>query len=106
MDTSTEAKLSIDASALEQLVYEAILSTKDRGAISDELRAMFPWLAYSSVTARFANLEATGRIYRPGVTRIGNSGRRQMVMWADKYMKQVSDRLWRIVNGTLQTKGL
>lgn len=97
MNTSQEAHLSVDTTALEQLVYEAILSSKDRGLISDELRAMFPALAYSSVTARFARLELTGRIYRPGVTRIGNSGRRQMVMWADKYTQRVSDRLWKIV---------
>jgi hypothetical protein len=95
--TSTSAKLSIDTTALEQLVYEAILSTKERGAISDELRHMFPNLAYSSVTARYAALEAQGRIYRPGVTRQGDSGRAQMVMWAGKYAGRASDRLRKVL---------
>jgi hypothetical protein len=97
LTTSHAAKLSVNTTALEDMVYKAILSTKDRGAISDELRHMFPGLAYSSVTARFYNLEKTGRIYRPGVTRLGDSGRAQMVMWADKYTMRVSDRLRRIL---------
>lgn len=95
--TSYAAQLSVDTTALEQMVYEAILSTKERGAISDELRHMFPNLAYSSVTARFFNLEKQGRIYRPGVTRRGDSGRAQMVMWADKYQQRVSDRLRKVL---------
>lgn len=95
--TSTAAALSVNTTALEEMVYQAILSTKDRGAISDELRHMFPGLAYSSVTARFHSLERQGRIYRPGVTRQGDSGRAQMVMWADKYEQRISDRLRRVL---------
>lgn len=97
MNTSAAAVHSVDTTALEQMVYEAILSTKDRGAISDELRHTFPTLAYSSVTARYASLEKQGRIYRPGVTRMGDSGRAQMVMWADKYEQRVSDRLRKVL---------
>jgi hypothetical protein len=93
--TSIAAALSVDTSALEELVYQAILDTKDRGAIADELRRAYPTLAYSSITARFFNLEKQGRIYRPGITRRGDSGRAQQVMWADKYTQRVSDRLRR-----------
>lgn len=95
--TSAAALESIDSAALEQMVYEAILATKERGAISDELRRAYPSLAYSSVTARYAALEAQGRIYRPGVTRLGDSGRAQQVMWADKYQQCVSDRLRKVL---------
>ena len=45
---------------------------------------------------RFAPLERKQRIYRPGVTRMGRSGRLQLVMYADKYEQKVSDRLRRV----------
>ena len=93
MNTSQQAALSIDTTMLEQMVYEAILSTGKRGAIGDELRHMLPGLAYSSVTARFFNLVRTGRVYRPGYVRKGDSGRMQQVMWADKYRERIAKTL-------------
>jgi hypothetical protein len=79
--TSTAARLSISATHLEDLVYETIREFGLGGAISDEVRAKLPWLAYSSVTARFHNLVESGRIRVIGA-RKGSSGRSQRVMVA------------------------
>ena len=97
MNTSHKALASVDTTALENLVYQAVLHAKMDGLIADELRQMFPTLAYSSITMRFCVLDNKGRIYRPGVTRPGDSGRAQMVMYADKYRQRVSDRLRKIL---------
>ena len=85
MTTSKDALDSLDTTALETLVLSAIKKFGLRGCISDELRGAFPTLAYSSVTARFANLVKTKRVWRPGATRPGSSGREQQIMWAYEY---------------------
>jgi hypothetical protein len=71
---------SIDRTELEQKVLDVIEAAGATGCISDEVRAAYPHLSYSSVTARFASLEKKGAIYRAGDTRRGDSGRRQQVM--------------------------
>jgi hypothetical protein len=80
--TSEEALDSIDPTRLEQLAYETIYSYGPRGCISDEVRQAHKDLAYSSVTARWANLERKGKIVRLGDRRKGISGRSQYVMRA------------------------
>lgn len=84
MNTSNIAKQSIDTATLERMVANAIAKAGPNGLISDEVRAIFPELAYSSVTARFAALERRGVITRRGDTRPGNSGRPQLIMRADQ----------------------
>jgi hypothetical protein len=66
------------------------------GATADDLEQMLQ-MRSNVITPRFAPLERKERIYRPGVTRMGNSQRRQLVMYADKYEQRVSDRLRKII---------
>ena len=79
-DTSHEAAQSIDTTTLERMVYDAILSFGSRGCISDEVRAMYPWLPYSSVTARYRSLLDKKYIADTGARRAGKSGRNQRVL--------------------------
>lgn len=83
-DTSHEAAQAVDSAKLEALVYEAIRSFGDAGCISDEVRALFPHLPYSSVTARYKALTNKGFIEDTGLRRDGLSGRPQRVLRATK----------------------
>jgi hypothetical protein len=83
-DTSNEAAQAVDTTKLEALVYEAIRSFGDQGCISDDVRAMFPSLPYSSVTARYKALIDKGYIEDTGDRRQGGSGRSQRVLRATK----------------------
>jgi hypothetical protein len=87
--TSLAAYHSVDLTELEQLVLDTVESYGITGCISDEVRARHPTLSYSSITARFASLEAEGQIFRAGDTRVGNSGRGQKVMRHIKYASSV-----------------
>lgn len=79
--TSHEAATSIDSKKLESMVYEAIKSYGAAGCISDDIRAMYPHLPYSSVTARYKALIEKGFIEIIG-SRPCKSGRNQRVMRA------------------------
>jgi hypothetical protein len=83
-DTSNEAAQAVDTTRLEALVYEAIRSFGDQGCISDDVRALFPGLPYSSVTARYKALIDKGYIEDTGARREGGSGRSQRVLRATK----------------------
>ena len=89
--TSIEAFRSIEAelTELEGRVLDVIKSHGADGCISDQVRGRFPELSYSSVTARFASLEAKNAICRNGDTRAGISGRQQQVMRDAKYAEKV-----------------
>lgn len=80
--TSRAAYLSAPINELERLVLDVITAAGVNGCISDEVRACYPSLSYSSVTARFSALEKKGELYRAGDTRVGDSGRQQKVMRA------------------------
>jgi hypothetical protein len=77
-DTSVEAAHSVDTTALEQMVYEAIRE-HPQGCIADDLLSRFNRYPYSSITARFRGLIDKGFIEVIG-TRKGRSGRSQRVM--------------------------
>ena len=81
-DTSQAAAAKVDSTKLEQLVYETIKSFGNRGCISDEVRALYPAMPYSSVTARYKALMDKGFIEDTGERRNGSSGRPQRVMRA------------------------
>ena len=83
-DTSHEAAASLPVTHLETAVLEAIASFGEAGCISDQVRAKFPDLSYSSVTARFAALIAKRLVIVTGERRRGASGRSQRVMKAAK----------------------
>jgi hypothetical protein len=79
-ETSKEAAYSVNTTDLEERVYNKILSFGKKGCISDEVRASYPNLPYSSITARYAALKRKGFIKLTGEKRPGNSGRNQKVM--------------------------
>jgi hypothetical protein len=81
-DTSREAAEGVDTNHLEQLVYECIWHFGAHGCISDDVRARWQSLPYSSVTARFSALEKKGLIVCGPDKRQGLSGRSQRVMRA------------------------
>lgn len=79
--TSRESANALDSAKLESMVYEAIKKFGMAGCISDDIRAMYPHLPYSSVTARYRALLDKGFIEIIG-TRRCQSGRNQRVMRA------------------------
>ena len=81
--TSHEAAHKVDSTKLEIMVYTAIASFGERGCISDDVLALFPFMPYSSITARYKALHTKGMIEIDGV-RIGRSGRNQRVMKVPK----------------------
>jgi hypothetical protein len=81
-DTSHEAAEVVDTTKLEGMVYEAIKSYGIVGCISDQIRKRFPYLPYSSVTARYRALLDKKYIEDTGERRRGDSGRPQRVMRA------------------------
>ena len=88
--TSADAYESIDVTALMRLAEALIRSAGPTGATADEVRrqaAAHGVTAYSSMTARWADLIRSGRITRPGkpYTRAGDSGRQQQVMYAPEF---------------------
>lgn len=79
-DTSVAAAHSIDTTIGEKRVYNAIAAYGPAGCISDDIRAQFPDLPYSTITARYKALKDKGLIYDTGERRPGKSGRKQAVL--------------------------
>jgi hypothetical protein len=77
--TSYEAAVLVDATKLEQLVYEAI-AKHPNGCIADDVEADLPHLKANSITPRFAQLIRKGFVEDTGEKRKGNSGRYQRVL--------------------------
>ena len=82
VDTSVEAAHALDVTQKELLVLEAIRKSGDRGMTQGELLDMYPYLSYSTITARPAALKRKGLIYDSGERRVGASGRSQAVLKA------------------------
>lgn len=76
-ETSHIAAAGVDVTTTERLVFDAICSFGEDGAISDELVELLPELGYRTVTPRYAPLMRKGLIevigWRPG--RIGKPQR-------------------------------
>lgn len=81
-DTSKAAAESVDTSALEEMVLNAIARHEAQGAIADQILEEFPSYPYSSITARFSALIRKGFVLDTGERRAGKSGRKQRVMIA------------------------
>ena len=78
--TSHEAAQGVDATKLEQIVYEAIKGFPN-GCISDEVLEALPDYRYSSITPRYRALLDKGFIEITG-NKDGRSGKKQRVMKA------------------------
>lgn len=90
-DTSRDAADRINATRLEFLVFLTVFRFGPEGCISDEVREELSEFAYSSVTARFANLIEAGYIVDTGRRRPGRSGRMQRVLVAARFAEGCVD---------------
>jgi hypothetical protein len=77
--TSIEAAEVIDATKLEQMVYE-VIAKYPNGCTSDEVMAHFPSHGVQTISPRFAPLLRKGLIEDTGEKRKARSGRSQRVM--------------------------
>ena len=87
--TSIRAAYAVDTNKLEQMMYEAICGYGKRGCIAQDLIDQFPWLPYSSITARPSALERYGLIVRGPDERTGKAGVGQLVMRKSKYSDEI-----------------
>ena len=89
--TSHDAAESIDATALESVVADAIWEFGAAGAIADEVCNALPRHAYNTITPRFKPLKDKGIIITDGTRRKAKSGRGQMVMWHKEFYQGATD---------------
>ena len=90
--TSREAAQSLEVSAMERTVAEAIKGFRAAGCISDQVLDALPQHRYSTVTARYKQLKEKGIIFVDDRKAKGVSGRGQLIMWhKDYYMEQAND---------------
>ena len=78
-DTSHDAAYTLDATALEALVFDVIRGFPD-GCISDQVVQMMPDYRVDTISPRYAALLRKGYIIDTGERRPGRSGRSQRVM--------------------------
>lgn len=83
--TSHGAAETIDATAMERVVLDAIRRFGSTGCISDDVCEALPNHRYSTVTARYKQLKEKNFVTVDGTKRKAESGRQQMVMWASEY---------------------
>ena len=80
-DTSHAAARKVDATGLEQRVYEVIKSFP-KGCISDDVVRLIPEHGVQTISPRYAKLLQKGFIVDTGERRTGAAGRGQRVMKA------------------------
>lgn len=80
-DTSQQAARSIDAGAVEAIVYQAIRSFP-KGCIPEQVYQALPQFTMVTVSPRFATLKNRGLIVDTGFRRMASSGRSQRVLKA------------------------
>ena len=64
--TSKDAAREVSSGKMLTLVYNEVVKAKGWGITTKEIRAIYPDLPYSSITARPAALEEDGKIYYAG----------------------------------------
>lgn len=85
IDTSIAAAESLNVTALESLVLEAIRDAGFVGMTQGELLSKFPNHSYSSITARPSALKRKGLVVDSGLRRLGANGKAQAVLIAKEY---------------------
>ena len=65
-ETSKQAAEDVSSGKMLTLVYKEVVKAGKHGITTKEIRALYPYLPYSSITARPAQLEADRRIYYEG----------------------------------------
>ena len=87
--SSIRAAYAVDTNKLERMMYEAICEYGPRGCIADDLIRQFPYLPYSSITARPSALERKWLIVRGPDERTGKAGVGQQVMRKSKFSDEI-----------------
>ena len=64
--SSKDAANEVSSGKMLTLVYKEIVKAGRRGITTKEIRRMYPYLPYSSITARHAQLQTDGKIYYEG----------------------------------------
>jgi hypothetical protein len=64
--TSKDAASEVSSGKMLTLVYKEVVKAGRHGVTTKEIRAMYPYIPSSSITARPAQLEAENRIYYEG----------------------------------------
>ena len=70
-ETSVQAAEDVSSGRMLTLVYSEVVQAGGAGITTKEIRAKYPYLPYSSITARPATLEQRGKIYYEGDKRDG-----------------------------------
>ena len=86
--TSIAAFKTTPLAPMRDRVYDVIESYGEHGCISDEVFTYFATITNTNtgrITGRYSELENDGRMIRLGDTRIGISGKQQLVMRATKF---------------------
>ena len=86
--TSHEAAESVNATYMEQVVYEVIEGFGPSGCISDQVLEVLSHHRYSTITARYKQLKEKGLVIVDHRKRKAISGRSQLVMWASKHYRE------------------
>lgn len=89
--TSHEAAENVNATYMEQVVYEVIESFGPSGCISDQVLEVLSHHRYSTITARYKQLKEKGLVKVDHRKRKGKSGRGQLVMWATEFYVEQED---------------
>ena len=61
--SSKAAANEVSSGKMLTLVYKELVQAGERGVTTKEIRRMYPYLPYSSITARPAQLQTDGKIY-------------------------------------------
>ena len=64
--TSKDAAQDVSSGKMLKLVYDEVVKFGSNGITTKEIRAIYPDLPYSSITARPAQLEEDGLVYYEG----------------------------------------
>ena len=65
-ETSVQAAMKVSSGKMLELVYSEVVSAGEAGVTTKEIRSKYPFMPYSSITARPATLEELGKIYYRG----------------------------------------
>ena len=65
-ETSVQAAMKVSSGKMLELVYSEVVAAGEAGVTTKEIRSKYPFMPYSSITARPATLEELGKIYYRG----------------------------------------
>lgn len=90
IDTAKEAGKSIDASALEKIVYD-VVKLYPEGCIAEQVYKSLPHIGIETVSPRFAGLLRKNLIFDTGLRRPASSGRSKRVIAVVRYEGDIGE---------------